>query len=657
MNPSRGHRWRHSSFGVSSLLSPFLVLVSVGLILGIAQGAGAHEEDVYEFTGAGWGHSIGMSQYGAYGQSLEGSTSSEIIEYYYSGVEVSTLDDLVSSGELSVTDPLIADSRPLWVGIRQNEDSFEVAPVGGPFELCRINDDDSTSCVDGGWLGGSALAWTISRSNTAPPEADPVWECRAGPSSTPGDPVLEDGNCNLDLRWGGTGQAVRIALDGDRCADPNAGLDRECFNNGVLHVRDAGVADGFHVVLGLGLEQYLYGLGEMPSSWPSAALEAQAMAGRSYAVFRLLGNEQPVSATTFDVGMSAARQAACWCYIYSTVIDQNYVGFAKEGAVSGGASWVAAVDATAGQVITHPTSSLNQATVIQAFYHSSSGGWTETNVTVWGGGEVVYLKEVEDGWSVDPAVANPYSSWTFTATASTLADLLGWEEVDDVYLINGPPAAMFMFEGMHDGVEVTEAISSAELYSGLGTRSPHIDGVTVERTVPFDDIDETIHRDAILAIFDAGITSGCDSTNYCPTESVNRAQMATFLARAMNLEPVEGAMFADVPASSVHAGSINAIAEIGITLGCGDGLFCPGDIVSRAQMATFLARALELEPIEAAMFSDVPVGGVHAPSINAIAEAGISVGCDEDLYCPDAPVSRAQMATFLAKAFIWSAAS
>ena len=623
----------------------------------MAQQAEAHEEDAYEFTGAGWGHSIGMSQYGAYGQALEGFTSLEIIEYYYSGVEVRTLDDLVSAGELAETAPLIADNRPLWVGIRQNEGSFEVTPVGGPFELCRINEDDSTSCVDGGWAGGSAVAWTISRSNTAPLQADPVWECRAGPSTTPGAPALEDGNCKLDLRWGETGQAIRVALDGDRCADPSGGLDRECFNNGVLHVRDAGVSEGFHVVLGIGLEEYLYGLGEMPSSWPSAALEAQAMAGRSYAVFRLLGNEQPASATAYDVGMSAARRASCWCYIYSTVIDQNYVGFAKQGAVSGGASWVAAVDATAGQVITHPTSSLNQATVIQAFYHSSSGGWTETNVTVWGGGEVDYLQEVDDSWSVDPAVANPYSSWTFTATASTLADLVGWDGVDAVSLVNGPPAATFQFVGVHDGAEVSKVVSAASLYYGLGTRSPYIDGVKVERSVPFDDIEETIHRDVILAILDAGITSGCDATNYCPTESVNRAQMATFLARAMGLEPIEGATFADVPAASVHAGSINAIAEVGITLGCRDGLFCPGEVVNRSQMATFLARALELEPIEAGVFTDVPPGGVHTPLINAIAQAGISVGCDEGRYCPDDPVSRAQMATFLAKAFIWSAAS
>lgn len=92
----------------------------------------------------------------------------------------------------------------------------------------------------------------------------------------------------------------------------------------------------------------------------------------------------------------------------------------------------------------------------------------------------------------------------------------------------------------------------------------------------------------------AGVTLGCDTNGprYCPTDPVTRAQMASFLARALGLSPVPGDRFADV--SGVHEGNINAIADAGITLGCNaDGtLYCPDAFVTRGQMAAFLHRGL-----------------------------------------------------------------
>ncbi|MDE0369852.1 MAG: S-layer homology domain-containing protein, partial [bacterium] len=99
--------------------------------------------------------------------------------------------------------------------------------------------------------------------------------------------------------------------------------------------------------------------------------------------------------------------------------------------------------------------------------------------------------------------------------------------------------------------------------------------------------------------------------------------------------------------------AINRLAEAGITGGCdSDGaLFCPGVAVSRAQLAAFLSRGLELPPATGDFFVDDD-GSVFEDAINRLAEAGITGGCDSDggLFCPGVAVSRAQMATFLVRA-------
>ena len=132
--------------------------------------------------------------------------------------------------------------------------------------------------------------------------------------------------------------------------------------------------------------------------------------------------------------------------------------------------------------------------------------------------------------------------------------------------------------------------------------------------------------------------------------------MATFLTRALNLAPADTAGFADVDPASVHAANIDALAAAGITTGCTATpplRFCPDQPVTRAQMATFLTRALNLAPADTAGFADVDPASVHAANIDALAAAGITTGCTATpplRFCPDQPVTRAQMATFLTRA-------
>jgi hypothetical protein len=149
-----------------------------------------------------------------------------------------------------------------------------------------------------------------------------------------------------------------------------------------------------------------------------------------------------------------------------------------------------------------------------------------------------------------------------------------------------------------------------------------------------------------------GITLGCATDSFCPDDIVTRAQMAMFLARALGLDTDRAAGFEDV--DGIHAGPITAIATAGITQGCDpEGRrFCPNAPVTRAQMASFLARALALSGSTEDAFSD-DSGSPHESNINAIRAAGITEGCTPDriLFCPNDVVKRGQMAAFMFRAF------
>ena len=175
----------------------------------------------------------------------------------------------------------------------------------------------------------------------------------------------------------------------------------------------------------------------------------------------------------------------------------------------------------------------------------------------------------------------------------------------------------------------------------------------------FGDVEDGAYYEAAVAwMFQQQITVGCASEplRYCPGEPVTRAQMASFLTRALELEaPAQRAGFADVEPSGVHADAIEALYGARITVGCASEplRYCPGEPVTRAQMAAFLTRALDLEaPAQRAGFADVEPSGVHADAMEALYGARITVGCASEplRYCPDRPVTRAQMAAFLYRA-------
>jgi germination protein M len=178
-------------------------------------------------------------------------------------------------------------------------------------------------------------------------------------------------------------------------------------------------------------------------------------------------------------------------------------------------------------------------------------------------------------------------------------------------------------------------------------------GVSAQELPPggtFVDDDGNAHEANIEALVAAGITQGCAVDRFCPEDPVTRGQMASFIVRSVeDLAPATRDWFPD-DTGSVHEADINIIAENGITIGYTDGRFGPLDPVTRGQMASFLARALDdLAPATKDWFPD-DAGSVHEADINIIAENGITIGYTDGTFRPNTPISRAEMATLLVRA-------
>ena len=179
---------------------------------------------------------------------------------------------------------------------------------------------------------------------------------------------------------------------------------------------------------------------------------------------------------------------------------------------------------------------------------------------------------------------------------------------------------------------------------------------------PFSGESNVWYYTDVHTLYNSGITGGCTTNplRYCPESSVTRAQMAIFLERGMkgsSYSPpaARGNVFNDVPTSYWAAAWIEQLAKDGITSGCGGSSYCPDSSVTRAQMAVFLLKAEHgtsySPPAPSGTFIDVPVSYWAAAWIEQLAREGITSGCGNGAYCPNSPVTRAQMAVFLVKTF------
>lgn len=183
----------------------------------------------------------------------------------------------------------------------------------------------------------------------------------------------------------------------------------------------------------------------------------------------------------------------------------------------------------------------------------------------------------------------------------------------------------------------------------------------------FDDVPAgSVHAGAIDCLWTYGIVQGRTGTTYGPNAEVTRQQMATFVAgtleqildRFHTLAPPTDPSFADAAAiSAPHLGNVGRLQEAGIVSGYADGTFRPAQVVDRAQVASFIARAIEdvtggpLPRTEG--FDDI--GPPHAANIEKLATIGVVQGRADGSYAPQASTTRAQMATIVARSLAYLA--
>ncbi len=205
----------------------------------------------------------------------------------------------------------------------------------------------------------------------------------------------------------------------------------------------------------------------------------------------------------------------------------------------------------------------------------------------------------------------------------------------------------------HDVLEL--GVGTHVISASFGGNCPHRPSADQEVVVVpegepepgFDDISDSPFAEEIEWLVAEGITTGCAPDLFCPRGLVTRAQMASFIARALELPAATDDHFADD--AGTHEEDINRLFEAGITNGCAADRFCPDRTLSRMEMASLLARALELPAATMDWFDDDD-GRTHEDNINRLAEAGITGGCGVRRFCPTRSVTREEMAAFLYRA-------
>ena len=164
--------------------------------------------------------------------------------------------------------------------------------------------------------------------------------------------------------------------------------------------------------------------------------------------------------------------------------------------------------------------------------------------------------------------------------------------------------------------------------------------------------------EAVESLLSDGVLKGaaCAPGWFCPGDAMPRWLMAVWLVRVVDgaePAPVGSTRFEDVDAGEWWAAHVERLADLGITVGCSrePALYCPDAAVTRAQMATFLQRAFSLRPAIPAGFVDTE-GSSHAAAIDALADTGITRGCSTEplRFCPSSLTTRAHAALFLERA-------
>jgi hypothetical protein len=277
------------------------------------------------------------------------------------------------------------------------------------------------------------------------------------------------------------------------------------------------------------------------------------------------------------------------------------------------------------------------------------------------------------GWDANRillvAVDGRLTDWSVGVTLVEAAQLMRWLGATDALNLDGGSSTTFVDHGRlanrpSAGVQVSavQALVVMPPENRIGTPPPprSLDAACPPGRVPsapFVDIAGNVHEAAITCMAWWRVTTGTSAATYSPNRHVRRDQMASFLARMLY---VSGVPFpTDAPdafpddGDSVHEPFVDAMAALGVIGGRADGTYGPSGIVTRGQMATFLARAMPLATRTTLAnttdyFAD-DSGHTHELGINQITEALVSGGTADGGYAPGGLVRRDQMASFLAR--------
>jgi stage II sporulation protein D len=288
----------------------------------------------FTFVGGGYGHGVGMSQYGAKGRAEAGMSAAQIVGAYYHGTQ------LVAT---NATAPRVH----VFSGAQSSLSSPTTAVVINGYTVANAGQSVTLG------VSGSSLSLSGPQGS----------QLIASPST---------------VTWW---QGERMNVSGSGRGYRYGSITARAIN-GALEL----------IVENQSMEQYLYGLGEVPSSWPMEAMKAQAIAARTYARRRI---NSPQS-SRFD--------------LYSTVQDQAFIG-ADQTSGTTGPRWRQAVDETANLVLYY------RGSLIEAYYDASNGGHNEDSGYVWST-SLPYLSPIADPY--DNSTGNPYFSWTRTYTGEEL---------------------------------------------------------------------------------------------------------------------------------------------------------------------------------------------------------------------------------------------
>ena len=362
-------------------LKPLVYLISTAFLitfLGISTSSADPAPSVFTFNGSGYGHGVGMSQIGARGQALEGKSAIDILNYYYPGTSVISQSD--------------TQTIRVNIGHLQSSAEFSLLKEAGSFQL--LKGDLQIGAIGseiGSYIRDIKVNFLLFGNTIIPQLTSPTAKFAA-----------INGETSWTLRWSPdavinskiTTQAMQLKYGqiNLKLVQTSAGPKLEITNSLKLH------------------DEYLWGIGEVPSSWPAAALEAQAIASRTYALNKI-----------------NTVKKDCDCNVYATTADQNFVGYSKESEAIYGILWKAAVTRTSSDSSTSSIVSYNNKPAATYFF-SSSAGATQNVTEVWGG-TIPYLTGVLDPWSLDAKINPRYYIWQRELSQSAMASAFGLPDV------------------------------------------------------------------------------------------------------------------------------------------------------------------------------------------------------------------------------------